>query len=1689
MKYPQASAQITTTLVRRLLGLTVAFVLTAGVTKAQDTSTNPLDGFTPSGLQAGAPTGSFPLSGFDVVNPYSGNLNLSLPLLEVGGRGSAGYSIRQPISTQWTVTYSRVDNGMGGVYEFYEPTMNAGPQPRWYSAGLMVGRMAQEEINSWICPGYVDPVFLPNRTLTRLTFVGPDGTSHEFRDQVLQGAPANVPFCATNSANRGSIFISVDGQSATFISDDDIYDSIMVQGSAQWVSPSGYLKWRNGTVYRIDGGEVTWIRDRNGNKTTFTYVSYQQTIITDSLNRQTIIDYNYNDPTYGLCNRIRYKGFGGAQRTIWITFGSMSTALRSGYTIQTLPQLFPQLINASNVQLNPHVVTGVWLSNGKRYKFYYNNYAEIARVELPTGGAYEYDWGAGLVGGPASGATCSCPSWSMIYRRVWERRVYSTGGTGAGFDRKITFSRPETYDPIGNFPNLGYVIVNQHNSSGTLLTSEKHYYSGGAFYSMLNSPASYSPWTDGKEYQVDIFASNGTTVLRRTTNAWTQRYTLGWSSVPSCDPYIASTTNTLVDTNQVSQTTFSYDQFNNQTGVSEYDYGVGAPGSLLRTTITSYLTTNSTNGLDYTSNGIHIRSLPVQRSVYGSNEKARTTFEYDKYSVDANHAALVSRANISGFDSTFNTGYATRGNVTGETRYLLSAGGSVTGSIPIYSQYDIAGNVVKGIDGRGNATILEYDDRYGTPDGSATTNPGPTDLGGLTSWAFATRINRQGQIATAQFDYYLGRIVDGQDINGIVASAFYDDALDRATQVKRAVSTAAANHTVYSYDDTNRIITITSDLNVNNDGALISKTVYDQMGRTCETRQYEGGTNYIATQVQYDALERAHTTSNPFRPWLSQTPVWTTKVFDALGRVTSVTTPDNAVVTSSYSGNAVTITDQAGKARKSVTDALGRVTSVYEDPSGLNYQTSYAYDVLSQLITVTQGVQTRTFVYDSLKRLTSTTNPENGTVSFGYDNNGNLTSKVDARSITSTMTYDALNRMTSQSHNDSPQTATVNFYYDGQSLPSGAPSFDRGFSTGRLVAITYGGTSAGNYMGYDQLGRTVRQYQRTDSVNYLVEASYFANSTTQSLTYPSVPGAGDRRVVNYTNDSSSRTASVSSPATTYAPAASVSSISYASHNGLASETYGNNLIHAVSYNNRLQPIEIKLGTSGSPSSIIDLDYTYGTTANNGNLQSISYSGSGLTYTQTFGYDVLNRLTTAQENSGANWSQTNAYDRYGNRWISLGGGSQSLYFTATNNRITGWSYDNAGNLLNDTFHTYTYDAYNKVSKVDGNSAYVYDGAGQRVRKLVGENVRFVYGISGELVAEFSGTSGALLKEYVYGPSGLIATIEPTAINTNGTRYTTPDHLGSPRVITNSSSGIVSRHDYMPFGEELGSGVGGRTPGGGFIVADGVRQKFTGKERDLETGLDYFRARYLSSIQGRFTSPDPLLESGRAATPQSWNRYSYVLNNPLRLIDPNGLMETDPNDDEEKLRQQQQQQQQQQNQVVDTRKDKLITAEVSKIQAEAKPLAEGETPVLSNVRVVVGQTSSVENGTVIDGYGNEGTNFTGVVRPVAYIPLDQKGNIIEGNGVAVQENVKLISGEMPRTTREPAPTPKGGVFIDMQLLAAGKPTTTIQQAVFVGQFPRERGAPATTLFRTAVNDITKNADARTVSVKIGTTQKLR
>lgn len=118
-------------------------------------------------------------------------------------------------------------------------------------------------------------------------------------------------------------------------------------------------------------------------------------------------------------------------------------------------------------------------------------------------------------------------------------------------------------------------------------------------------------------------------------------------------------------------------------------------------------------------------------------------------------------------------------------------------------------------------------------------------------------------------------------------------------------------------------------------------------------------------------------------------------------------------------------------------------------------------------------------------------------------------------------------------------------------------------------------------------------------------------------------------------------------------------------------------------------------------------------------------------------------------------------------------------------------------------------------------------------------------------------------------------------------------------------VKARYDYLPFGENLGAGLGGRTGPMGYGGTDSTRQKFTAKERDGESGLDYFLVRYYSSAQGRFTIPDEFkngshefwilgngdpekqaLSYSDITTPQSPNKYQYTYGNPLRYVDPDG-----------------------------------------------------------------------------------------------------------------------------------------------------------------------------------------------------------
>lgn len=672
-------------------------------------------------------------------------------------------------------------------------------------------------------------------------------------------------------------------------------------------------------------------------------------------------------------------------------------------------------------------------------------------------------------------------------------------------------------------------------------------------------------------------------------------------------------------------------------------------------------------------------------------------------------------------------------------------------------------------------------------------------------------------------------------------------------------------------------------------------TWYDGIGRTVFTQKVDtNGDVFVYTE--YDSAGRISKVSNPYRnisnPSCLTNLECTTNTYDSASRPWKVTTPDNAFVETTYGvvtsgsaiGTSVTVKDQALKERRSVTNALGQLIRVDEPTtSGLgsvsspNQYTTYGYDLLNNLTNVYQGFQTRTFSYDAASRLKTAVNPESGTISYSYDSNGNLTGKTDARSITTTFGYDTLNRIQTRSYNDGT-TPTATYYYDNVTN-----------AKGKLIKVT-NANSTTEYTSFDILGRVTGHKQTTDGTAYTTGYTYDLAGDLLEETYPST------RVVRNVLDSDGNLSEVESKKTSaagYWPYAN--SFTYTAAGAVSSMQLGNGGWESTLFNSRLQPIQIALGTLPNGTDKLKLNFSYGTTANNGNVLSQTITVPGMTYPfiQNYSYDELNRLDDASEtyNGTQTWRQDFTYDRFGNRNLNetntttipkncsgtICSSDRNIYNPGINadnknrlNTANGYSFDNAGNLTGDSqSRTFTYDAENKQTAVNSGATgqYWYDADGKRIKKYVpgtGETTVFVYDAAGKMAVEYS-TNVMPAQDAKVG-------------------YLTADHLGSPRINTDANGAITSRHDYRPFGEEVLTGQ--RTVDLNYL-GDQIRNQFTGYERDRETTLDFAQARYFEQGFGRFMSPDPLQASAIVINPQSWNRYIYSLNNPLNVTDGDGL----------------------------------------------------------------------------------------------------------------------------------------------------------------------------------------------------------
>lgn len=940
----------------------------------------------------------------------------------------------------------------------------------------------------------------------------------------------------------------------------------------------------------------------------------------------------------------------------------------------------------------------------------------------------------------------------------------------------------------------------------------------GGSYVEYHGPSSYVNDDMGLVNKVE--RSDGSKTERIYQKNLIQNYIHESNPKSDANPYLktefTSIKNAAGSYSQTAIKDYSYDKNGRVTQVVEYDWvaynsahnGSGAPfipagAPIKRVTVNTWKSPvpDATDTTTVSANSYYQATAPLLRNAIAASE------------VRSDLSTVVSRTESS-YDNDTTTGNLTLQKSWDSTKGAYSNPLTGSNSISVSQAYSTfpdgtTGRLDQSTDAKSNATTYTWGDI-----GNGTTGLYPTTI------VAANNVPSIKRTTNKQYDFYTGLVTQVTDIeNNVTAKTTYD-ALGRPTLVQEAYGTAIEKRTATEYSDSLRRVVVRADKDTIGDGKLISIQHYDQLGRGRLSRTLEDAATQdpyneqhgIKAQTRYFSGSQSYPNnyklvSNPYRAITSSaasseaTMGWARTKLDQGGRVIEMqtfggatlpapwdtNTSSTGAVTTAYDANFVTVTDQAGKVRRSMTDGLGRLVRVDEPDGSGNLgsaasptqPTSYTYNALGSLTQVSQGAQTRTFNYSSLARLTSATNPESGTISYQYDNNGNLTSKTDARSITTTINYDALNRVTSKTYSDT--TPAVNYYYDNQTLPSGAPSYSHGTSIGRLLAVTYSGGSQGNYYAYDALGRVTVKYQRISTTNYQVQASYNLAGAMTSETYPS------GRMVNYGYDAAGRLSTFTgtlgdgltrtyASVTQYNPVGQKERESYGTGtNGMTTPLY-----LKLHYNHRSQMVDLRLGSvndewNWNRGALI---FYYGTNAvsfwnpfwddadNNGNVRrALNYvptvvdgSGNITSYVipelQDYTYDSLNRIgsvTEAQQNAAGTWtfnvdSQTFGYDRYGNRGITAATGGVNAYnptYAASSNRINGLTYDTAGNIQSYNGYTMSYDAENRMvsaSGAGGSGSYVYDGDGKRVKRITsGQEWWYIYGLGGEMLAEYLSTA--------------------------------------------------------------------------------------------------------------------------------------------------------------------------------------------------------------------------------------------------------------------------------------------------------------------------------------------------------------
>jgi RHS repeat-associated protein len=711
----------------------------------------------------------------------------------------------------------------------------------------------------------------------------------------------------------------------------------------------------------------------------------------------------------------------------------------------------------------------------------------------------------------------------------------------------------------------------------------------------------------------------------------------------------------------------------------------------------------------------------------------------------------------------------------------------------------------------------------------------------------------------------------------------------------------------------------------------------DALGHSILFR-YDSSNNLISKTVHVDANTTAVTsyTYNSFGEVLTMTDALgnvTTNTYDANGNLLTVTTPPPG---GGPSGSVTTFTYYTNGLLKTITDPLNNVTTIVYFPTGLiqtitdaqNNVTTYVYDTHGNRTSVKDAANNTTnFTYDTGDRLKKITYPDNTTAQFGYDYRGRRTTVTDQNGKVTTYGYDDEDRLTTVTDASTPGNVTTYGYDTENNLTSikDANNHTTSFSYdayGRVTKTTFPSTQIETY-GYDTLNNLI---SKTDRNGHSITYVYDALNRLSKKQYP------DSTEVDYVYDLVSRIQSVNDPTGTYG-------FTYDNMNRLTGTTtnysfLARQITTSISYDkasnrtgfidpesgstayvydtlNRLQtltpPAAFGSGSFGFGYDLLSrrtsLTRPNNVTTNYGydNLSRLTsalhqLSGStidGATYTpdnagnrtsktdkrtnvtSNYGYDAIYELTGVTQ--GTTTTESYAYDPVGNRLSSLG---VSPYVYNSSNELTSkpsftYTYDLNGNMLTNVTGsnttTYTWDFENRMASATlpgtgGTVSFKYDPFGRRIYKSSSSAIS-IYAYDRANLVEETNSTGAVVARYSQG----LNIDEPLAMLRSGTTsYYEADGLDSVTSLSNAAGALANTYTYDSFGNIVASS--------GSLVNS---FRYTGREFDAETNLQFSRARYYDQTTGRFLSEDPIRFRG------GMNFYPYVLDNPVNYIDPLGF----------------------------------------------------------------------------------------------------------------------------------------------------------------------------------------------------------